>query len=80
MNKGSGAKAAYRGMGSIDFFAVARSVMLVGRIEGQPDMRAVIQIKIILHHLDIQKHLNLRRTDFVGLEIMRLLLMKCLAV
>lgn len=45
MNKGSGAKAAYRGMGSIDFFAVARSVMLVGRIEGQPDMRAVIQIK-----------------------------------
>lgn len=45
MNKGSGAKAAYRGIGSIDFFAVARSVMLVGRIEGQPDMRAVIQIK-----------------------------------
>lgn len=45
MNKGSGAKAAYRGMGSIDFFAVARSVILVGRIEGQPDMRAVIQIK-----------------------------------
>lgn len=45
MNKGSGAKAAYRGMGSIDFFAVARSVMLVGRIEGQPDMRAVVQIK-----------------------------------
>lgn len=33
MNKGSGAKAAYRGMGSIDFFAVARSVMLVGRIQ-----------------------------------------------
>ena len=45
MNKGSGAKAAYRGMGSIDFFAVARSVMLVGRIEGQSDMRAVVQIK-----------------------------------
>ena len=40
MNKGSGAKAAYRGMGSIDFFAVARSVLLVGRIEGQPNMRA----------------------------------------
>lgn len=45
MNRGSGAKAAYRGMGSIDFFAVARSVMLIGRIEGHPDMRAVIQIK-----------------------------------
>ena len=45
MNKGSGAKAAYRGMGSIDFFAVARSVMLVGRIEEQSNLRAMIQIK-----------------------------------
>ena len=45
MNKASGNKAAYRGMGSIDFFAVARSVLLVGRIEGQPDHRAMIQIK-----------------------------------
>lgn len=33
MNKASGYKAAYRGMGSIDFFAVARSVLLVGRVE-----------------------------------------------
>lgn len=32
-------------MGSIDFFAVARSVMLVGRIEGQSNLRAMIQIK-----------------------------------
>ena len=32
MNKAGGNKAAYRGMGSIDFFAVARSVLLVGRI------------------------------------------------
>ena len=30
MNKAAGNKAAYRGMGSIDFFAVARSVLLVG--------------------------------------------------
>ena len=45
MNKAAGNKAAYRGMGSIDFFAVARSVILVGRIEGQEQMRAVIQIK-----------------------------------
>lgn len=45
MNKASGNKAAYRGMGSIDFFAVARSVLLVGRIEGEPDKRAVVQIK-----------------------------------
>ena len=33
MNKASGNKAAYRGMGSIDFFAVARSVLLVGRVK-----------------------------------------------
>lgn len=45
MNKASGNKAAYRGMGSIDFFAVARSVILVGRVEGEPNTRAVVQIK-----------------------------------
>ena len=45
MNKAAGNKAAYRGMGSIDFFAVARSVLLVGRIEGQENTRAVVQIK-----------------------------------
>ncbi len=45
MNKASGNKAAYRGMGSIDFFAVARSVLLVGRVEGESNTRAVVQIK-----------------------------------
>ena len=45
MNKASGNKAAYRGMGSIDFFAVARSVLLVGRVEGEPNTRDVVQIK-----------------------------------
>lgn len=45
MNKAGGSKAAYRGMGSIDFYAVARSVLLVGRVEGEPTMRAVVQIK-----------------------------------
>ena len=45
MNKAAGSKAAYRGMGSIDFFAVARSVILVGRVEGEENIRAVIQIK-----------------------------------
>lgn len=45
MNKAAGNKAAYRGMGSIDFFAVARSVLLVGRVEGEVNIRAVVQIK-----------------------------------
>jgi len=64
MNKGSGAKAAYRGMGSIDFFAVARSVMLVGRIEGQPDMRAVIQIKNNLAPFGHPKAFELTQDEF----------------
>jgi len=45
MNKAAGNKMAYRGMGSIDFFAVARSVLLVGRVEGEENTRAVVQIK-----------------------------------
>ena len=45
MNKAAGNKAAYRGMCSIDFFAVARSVLLVGRVEGEANIRAVVQIK-----------------------------------
>lgn len=45
MNKAGGTKAAYRGIGSIDFYAVARSVLLVGRIGGEPDKRAMVQIK-----------------------------------
>lgn len=45
MNKASGSKAAYRGIGSIDFFAVARSVLLVARVAEQPNIRVVAQIK-----------------------------------
>jgi RecA/RadA recombinase len=45
MNKGSGTKAAYRGVGSIDFFAIARSVLLVGRVPDNPNIRAIAQIK-----------------------------------
>jgi len=45
MNKSGGSKAAYRGIGSIDFFAVARSVLLVARIADQPNIRVVAQIK-----------------------------------
>ena len=45
MNKGSGAKAAYRGIGSFDFFAIARSVLLVARVPENPNIRALAQIK-----------------------------------
>lgn len=45
MNKASGVKAAYRGIGSIDFFAVARSVLLVARVAEQENIQVVAQIK-----------------------------------
>ena len=64
MNKAAGNKAAYRGMGSIDFFAVARSVLLVGRIEGEPDLRAVVQIKNNLAAFGHSKAFRLTETGF----------------
>lgn len=64
MNKASGNKAAYRGMGSIDFFAVARSVLLVGRIEGEPNLRAVVQIKNNLAEFGHPKAFALSESGF----------------
>ena len=64
MNKAAGNKAAYRGMGSIDFFAVARSVLLVGRVEEQPNTRAVAQIKNNLAPLGHSKVFKLEEGGF----------------
>ena len=64
MNKASGNKAAYRGMGSIDFFAVARSVLLVGRVEGEPNIRAVVQIKNNLAQFGHPKAFELMERGF----------------
>ena len=64
MNKAAGNKAVYRGMGSIDFFAVARSVLLVGRVEGEPNIRAVIQIKNNLAAFGHPKAFQLSEDDF----------------
>lgn len=61
---GSGNKVAYRGMGSIDFFAVARCVLLVGRIEGEPNTRAVVQIKNNLAAFGHPKAFMLSETGF----------------
>ena len=63
-NKASGNKAAYREMSSIDFFAVARSVLLVGRIEGEPNTRAVVQIKNNLAAFGHPKAYMLSETGF----------------
>lgn len=45
MNKFSVGKSAYRGLGSIDFQAAARSVLIVGRIKDEPEIRVVCQAK-----------------------------------
>jgi archaellum biogenesis ATPase FlaH len=45
MNKCSQSKAAYKGLGSIDFSAAARSVLLVGRVKNEPETRVICQIK-----------------------------------
>ena len=45
MNKGTGQKAIYRGLGTIDIAALARSVLLVGENENVPGERLMIQIK-----------------------------------
>jgi len=45
MNKAQGLKASYRGLGSIDFRAAARSVLLVGRLKSDPSVRVVAHDK-----------------------------------
>lgn len=64
MNKAGGIKAAYRGMGSIDFIAVARSVLLVGRVPGIDNRRAVIQIKNNLAPMGHAKAFDLSEDGF----------------
>lgn len=45
MNKSSRTKGIYRGLGSIDIAAVARSILLVGRDSSNPYYRIMVQIK-----------------------------------
>lgn len=45
MNKMQGAKSSYRGLGSIDFRAAARSVLVVGRLKDDPTIRIVAHDK-----------------------------------
>lgn len=45
MNKNSGGKSSYRGLGSIDFQAAARSVLIVGRVKNEPEIRVICHVK-----------------------------------
>ncbi|MBR6408128.1 MAG: AAA family ATPase [Clostridia bacterium] len=45
LNKAQGAKNQYRGLGSIDFQAAARSVLVVGRVKDKPEIRVMAHEK-----------------------------------
>ena len=45
LNKAAGGQSAYRGLGSIDFRAAARSVLLIGRVKREPNVRVIIHDK-----------------------------------
>ena len=45
MNKSVGTKGVYRGLGSIDITAAARSVLMVGRLRDEPAIRVMTQLK-----------------------------------
>lgn len=45
LNKATGSGSAYRGLGSMDFRAAARSVLLVGRLRKEPNVRVIIHDK-----------------------------------
>lgn len=45
MNKSSGGKSLYRGLGSIDFQVATRSVLIVGRVKDDPEIRVIVQDK-----------------------------------
>ena len=45
MTKHSNGKSSYRGLGSIDFQAAARSVLIVGRVKDEPEVRVVCHTK-----------------------------------
>lgn len=52
-------------MGSIDFYAVARSVLLVGRVKDDDSLRAVVQIKNNLAEFGHSKAFRLEAGQFI---------------
>ena len=45
LNKSSGTTSAYRGLGSIDFRAAVRSILLIGRVKNDPTIRVICHDK-----------------------------------
>ncbi len=65
LTKGNSPKAVYRGMGSIDFAAAARSILLVGRDPDDQNKRAVIQTKNSLAEMSNAVGFTLERGEFL---------------
>ena len=78
MNKNSNGKSSYRGLGSIDFQAAARSVLIVGRIKDEPEVRVVCHTKSSLapEGKAIAFRLD-KTTDLNGLVNVTLVQMNC---
>lgn len=62
LSKATGVKAAYRGLGSIDFTAVARSVLLVGKDQNDTG-RALVHIKSSLAPVGVAQGFTLDPTN-----------------
>lgn len=67
MNKMPGQNALYRGLGSIDIAAAARSVLLVGRHPHEPEKRVVMQIKNSIAEMAKPQCFTVREGKFVWL-------------
>ena len=78
MNKNSNGKSSYRGLGSIDFQAAARSVLIVGRIKDEPEVRVVCHTKSSWHRkVKLLRSVWIKTTDLNGLVNMTLVQMNC---
>jgi len=68
LNKALGANSAYRGLGSIDFRAAARSVLLVGRMKKEPNVRVIVHDKSSLAPEGKSRAFSLSEDGFHWLE------------
>ncbi len=68
MNKCAAAKSNYRGLGSIDIQAAARSVLICARVRDDPEIRVICQIKSSLapESLPIAFRLNANGFKWIG--------------
>ena len=68
MNKCAAAKSNYRGLGSIDIQAAARSVLICARVREDPEIRVICQIKSSLapESLPIAFRLNANGFKWIG--------------